>query len=102
MRVVPYRARWCRLRGCLAACSEMRRARKWPGSRMLSFAGTPAAAHPPVVGIQVSAEKGLVFVAARDLMFALNGVRLQSSKLVVQLATRRQGYVALVREVLDR
>ena len=70
---------------------------------MLSFAGTPAAAHPPVVGIQVSAEKGLVFGrgSGPDVR-ALNGVRLQSSKLVVQLATRRQGYVALVREVLDR
>lgn len=60
------------------------------------------AAHPPVVGILVSAGKGLALVAARDLKFELNGVRLRSTQLVVGPATRRQGDVALARDVLDR
>jgi magnesium transporter len=60
------------------------------------------AAHPPVVGILVSAGKGLAFVAARDLEFGLNGIRLRSKRLVLGPATRRQGDVALARDVLDR
>jgi MgtE intracellular N domain len=60
------------------------------------------AAHPPVVGVLVSAGKGLAFVAARDLTFGMREVRLRSTQLVVEPATRRQGDVALARDVLDR
>jgi hypothetical protein len=60
------------------------------------------AAHPPVIGILATAGKGLAFVAARDLKFGQDEVRLRSAQLVVGAATRQRGDVALVRDVLDR
>jgi hypothetical protein len=59
------------------------------------------APHPPVLGILVNVGKGVAFVAARDLEFGQESVRLRSSQLVVGSATRRRGDVALARDVLD-
>jgi hypothetical protein len=60
------------------------------------------AAHPPVVGVLVSAGKGFAFLAVRDLILGQTGVRLRSAKLVVGSPIRREGDVALARDVLDR
>ena len=60
-----------------------------------------AAAHPPVVNILVSAGKGSLAVSARDVAIAQTGVTLTAAQVAVATPLRREGDVALVRDVLD-
>ena len=57
--------------------------------------------HPPVVAVLVGAGSGYALVAARDVTLEQSEVRLRTDQTVVARPVRREGDVALARDVLD-
>jgi sporulation protein YlmC with PRC-barrel domain len=58
--------------------------------------------YPPVVGILVAAGRGVGAIDIHEVVLTQSGVRLGSPRHVVSRAVRREGDVALARDVLDR
>jgi len=58
--------------------------------------------HPPVTAVLVGAGNGYALVAARDVSLEQSEVRLLTDQTVVARPVRREGDVALARDVLDR